>query len=87
MEETIGGALVEGAFLNVLPKDADTDFITAAKEICAGVVMNVLPRKFLRLLVLLVHGGLPKESVPFGFFFVESSCAITEQSSGAEPQQ
>ena len=68
-------------------KDADTDFITAAKEISAGVVMNVLPRMFLRLLVLLGHGGLPKESVPFGFVFVESSCAIIEQSSDAEPQQ
>jgi hypothetical protein len=55
MEETIGGAIVESAVLNVLAENAYTLLVAAAKKICTGVMVTVLRRVFVGLVVLLRH--------------------------------
>jgi len=41
MEETVGGAIVESTFLNVLAENAYTLLVAASKQISAGVMVRV----------------------------------------------
>ena len=52
MEETIGGAIVEGALFDVLAENADTLLVASSKEICTGVMMRVVQCACVGLLVL-----------------------------------
>jgi hypothetical protein len=55
MEETIGGAIVESAVLNVLAENPDTLYVSAAKEICTAMMVKVLRGVFVGLVVFLQH--------------------------------
>ena len=55
MQETIGGAIVESAVLNVLAENPDTLYVSAAKEICTAMMVKVLRGVFVGLVVLLQH--------------------------------
>src|SRR6516225_226244 len=55
MQETIGGAIVESAVLNVLAENPDTLYVSATKEICTAMMVKVLRGVFVGLVVLLQH--------------------------------
>src|SRR6516162_816659 len=55
MQETIGGAIVESAVLNVLAENPDTLYFSAAKEICTAMMVTLLRGVFVGLVVLLQH--------------------------------
>jgi hypothetical protein len=55
MQETIGGAIVESAVLNVLAENPDTLYVSAAKEICAATMVRMLWGTFVGLVVLSQH--------------------------------
>src|SRR5215469_202298 len=55
MQETIGGAIVESAVLNVLADNPDTLYVSAAKEICTAMMVTLLRGVFVGLVVLLQH--------------------------------
>src|SRR5215472_13741056 len=55
MQETIGGAIVESAVLNILAENPDTLYVSAAKEICTAMMVTLLRRVFVGLVVLLQH--------------------------------
>src|SRR5215469_11928192 len=40
MQETIGGAIVESAVLNVLTENSDTLYVSAAKETCTAMMLH-----------------------------------------------
>src|SRR6516225_149359 len=55
MQETIGGAIVESAVLNVLTENPDTLYVSAAKEICTAMMVTLLRGVFVGPVVLLQH--------------------------------
>src|SRR6516164_2833046 len=55
MQETIGGAIVESAVLNIFAENSDTLYVSAAKEICTAMMVTVLRGVFVGLIVLLQH--------------------------------
>src|SRR5215469_8072654 len=53
IQETIGGATVESAVLNVLAENPDTLYVSATKEVCTAMMVTVLRGVFVGLVVLL----------------------------------
>src|SRR6516225_1124562 len=55
MQETIRGATVKSAVLNVLTENPDTLYVSAAKEICTAMMVTLLRGVFVGPVVLLQH--------------------------------
>src|SRR6516225_3906754 len=68
MQETIRGATVKSAVLNVLTENPDTLYVSAAKEICTATMVTVLRGVFVGLVGLWQHDALqrtPSRCCPF----------------------
>src|SRR6516162_8366750 len=60
MQETIRGATVKSAVLNVLTENPDPLYVSAAKEICTAMMVTVLRGVFVGLVGLWQHDALPR---------------------------